>query len=265
MNDQHRVDEFFQIAVENQELMRSIFVAIPVRPHDGLAIDLSCKLSSWFSVNVPWKPLEDGMQGFIELSRIKIAYDFLHNRDEKFLLMLDNDTEPPIDLPWLLARHDKPIVGSCIVSRNREGRGMLCFSRADCAGISRFVDFEDGDRIPATGLAEVPHCGTGAMMIRRDVLESFTFAQNGEGWDVPFLIPDDIRVRGAIRGALIEGEDIRFCKQARAKGYKIHVDMEAHCGHRKTMKMGFPPLLRDPSMKVEDWIVSQRGMALRNA
>ena len=265
-----RVDRFYEIASNNQDLMRDIFIAVPVRPHDGLAVDLSNKLSAWFQVNIPYAPLETGMNGFIEVTRMRIAWDFLHNRSEKFLLMIDNDTEPPIDLPWLLARHDEAVVGSCVVSLGPHGRRMLCFTRHDDTGAARMVDFEDGDKIPAVGLAPVPHCGTGAMMIRRDVLQSFSYMPEGKcdscghsEWDIPFMIPDYIKVRGMRFGRLGEGEDIRFCKQARAKGFGVFVDMEAHCGHRKAMRMGFPQHLRDPSLKVEDWVASRHGLEIK--
>ena len=262
---QERINRFYEQATANPELMRSIMVVVPARPHDGLSIGLSQMLSAWFDMGIQWRAQEDSMGGFIDVTRMKIAYNFLHECDQKFLLMIDNDTDPPIDLPWLLSRHDKPVVGSCIASMSGAGRRMLCFTRADSSGITRFIDFEDGAKIPATGLAEVPHCGTGAMMIRRDVLESFTMELGEDGsLDVPFIVPDFVKVRGMKTGKLIEGEDIRFCKQARAKGFTIHVDMEAHCGHVKTMKLGFPPSLRDPSMRVEDWVASTMGTALTN-
>jgi len=45
-------------------------------------------------------------------------------------------------------------------------------------------------------------------------------------------------------------------------GEKIQVDLEAHCGHRKTMRMGFPQNQRDPSKTPEDWQVSTLGVPL---
>ena len=263
MEDMNRIDRFHEIAMQHQSLMRDILVVPPVRPHDGLSVDLSCMLSAWYNVGIQWRPKEDMMGGFIEFTRMNIADQFLRQHTQKYLLMIDNDTDPPIELPWLLARHDAPVVGSCIVSNSPKGRPMLCFSRPDASGTNRMIDFMEGDKIPATGLAEVPHCGTGAMMIRRDVLESFTMEKlpNGQ-WDVPFLVDQDVKVRGMRCGKLIEGEDIRFCKQVRAKGFKVYVDLEAHCGHRKIMKMTFPDSQRDPSLRVENWVVSDKGMVM---
>ena len=268
MNPQ-RIDAFMDLALKEQKLLQDIFICVPVRPHDGIALGLHTMLNTWTMVGIMSSPLDSGMAGFIDVTRMKIVYDFLHNRTQKYLLMIDNDTEPVLELPYLLARHDQPIVGSCIPSMNREGRMMLCFSRPDRTGLPRFIDFEENQKIPATGLAETPHCGTGAMLIRRDVLESFTYQKQAlcescghSEWDVPFLVSDDVKARGMVHGLMIEGEDIKFCKQARAKGYKIHVDLEAHCGHRKSVRLTFPELLRDPSMKVDDWVSPDEGMGL---
>jgi hypothetical protein len=251
-------EEWFEHAKSYQEILSDIWVAVPARPHDGICLKLCKMLSLWAMSGIAWGDHADSMGGFIEVTRCRIVVDFLRNHQEKYLLMIDNDVEPDIQLPYLLSRHDLPVVGSCIPSMNAKGRAMLCFSKEDRHGQYRFVDYDDGDKIPAKGLVQVPHVGTGAMMIRRDVLESFTM----KGEDVPFIVPNRIRYEGAVNGILMKGEDIWFCSQARAKGYDLHVDLEAHCGHRKTMRMAFPPQLRDPSLRVEDWEVSTEGMIL---
>jgi len=266
---QREIDTFFEIATQHEDLMRDIFISVPVRQAEGMALELTNMLSAWSTLGIMWSALDSGMNGFVDVTRMKIAYDFLHNRTQKYLMMIDSDTEPRVDLPYILARHDKDVVGGCIPSMNAKGRRMLCFTRYDKGGIPRFIDFEDGDKIPATGLAEVPHSGTGVMMIRRDVLEAFTYRQmdtcgtcGHADWDIPFMVPDGVKARGMKYGVMIEGEDIRFCKQVRQKGFKIWVDLEGHCGHRKSMRLGFPQHLRDPSMKVESWCAPDTGMAL---
>lgn len=260
-----QIDDFYLKAIENKHLMEDIFVVPPVRPAEGVAIGLHQMLCAWYNAGVQHSIKEDGMGGFIDVTRGNIVNEFLNNRTERFLMMIDSDTEPPIDLPWLLVRHEAPVVGSCIVSFNPKGRRMLCFTRPDKLGTPRMIDVENGDKIPATGLAEVPHCGTGAMMIRRDVLESFTGERGPDGFmDVAFLVPDEVKARGIRSGKLLEGEDIRFCKQVRAKGFKVYVDLEAHCHHVKVMKIVFPPSLRDPSLDVKDWVAPSTGMAFTN-
>lgn len=264
------IARFLQTCEDNQALMADIFVAIPVRPSDGMSLSLSRMCSLWFSQGINWQPLEDHMGGFIEITRAQIARMFQKERSEKYLLMIDNDTEPPMDLPWILARHDQPVVGAVIASMGSNLRPMLCFTRSDSRGITRFMDIADGERIPATGLIEVPHVGTGALLIRRDVLDSFTWNPGNpcehcgkSEWDIPFFIPEQVRAKGAATGTILEGEDVTFCKQVRAKGFKVHVDMEAHCGHRKTMRMIFDTSLRDPSMDAKAWFASEKGMAMK--
>lgn len=263
--------EYFAQCQANRGLLQDIYVAVPVRPHDGVCHQLSAMLKLWYGEGTASDFLEDSMGGFVEITRVRIVHDFLRHKTEKYLLMIDSDTEPPMNLPYLLARHEQPVVGSCIVSVGANSRPMLCFSRADYMGVNRFIDFEDGDRVPAMGLVEVPHVGTGAMLIRRDVLESFTFSEieccgscGRKSWDVPFLLPEEVRVNGAITGFVMKGEDIIFCEQVRQKGFKIHVDMEAHCGHRKTMRMAFPQNQRDPSLLPGKWVNSDKGMVLRS-
>lgn len=287
MINEARSTELFQLAEKNHELFDDIYITVPARPHDGICIGLTQALSMWFASGIKWMPLEDSMGGFVEVTRTKIALHFLRNRTEKYLLMIDNDTEPDLLLPYLLARNDVPVVGACIPSYSRHGREMLCFSRHDDCGVNRMIDYSHGDKIPATGLAEVPSIGTGAMMIRRDVLESFTFggidsynkaaeaiSSNQPGTfspeelkdlvdaDIPFFVPQHIRWNGAVQGVIMQGEDIVFCHKARAKGFKVYADLEAHCMHRKTMKLAFPDELRDPSLRVEDWHAPKTGMAM---
>ena len=109
---QQKLDAFYEIATQHEALMRDIFISVPVRQHEGMALELANMLSAWSTLGIMWSPLDAGMNGFVDVTRMKIAYDFLQNRDQKYLLMIDNDTEPAVDLPYLLARHDQPIVGA---------------------------------------------------------------------------------------------------------------------------------------------------------
>ena len=251
--------DYFKQCEENRELLRDVMVVVPARPADGLCVKLAQMLSLWYGEGTPWNCLEDAMGGFIERTRARIAHDFKNkvgDMNEKFLLMIDNDIEPPMNLPYLLARHNKPIVGSCAMSVNPRGHGMLCFTKEDCNGDSRFVEIPYSRKIPATGLAKVTHVGTGAMLIRRDVIDSFTFEEG----DIPFFIPEQFRSAGFGNGQVMKGEDISFCDQVRKKGFDIHVDMEAHCGHRKMMRLKWEEECRDPSMRVDDWVLPPEGM-----
>jgi hypothetical protein len=242
--------EFIQIAQDYRSLMEDIQVVVPVRPGDGTNNTLCRMLSIWTLVGVNWAHLEDGMGGFIEFTRSKMVTGFLRDYDSKYLLMIDNDMEPPLYLPLLLARHDVPIVGAPACSMSFTGELQLCFTVQDVNGEYRFPSVRGVGKIPATGLIEVGHVGTGAMMVRRDVLESFNFKDEG---DVPFYVPEAERLAGAREGRLLTGEDIAFCNQAREKGFNIMVDLEAHCGHRKAMNLTWDPRLMDPTIDAQTW------------
>lgn len=248
--DNARLERFFEWTAANQDICRNIYAVCPLRPHDGVSIALSNAMQVWYSEGITCEKLPDSMQGFIDITRARLSHRFVHEREEKFILMIDNDMEPPVDLPMLLARHDAPIVGSCAVSMNSEGNQMLCAVVEDVNGAHRFIE-PRATAIPATGLLPVVHSGTGAMMIRRDVLEAFSYENPA---DTPFLLPDAIRHGGVVNmGTPMVGEDLYFCEQAREKGFETVLELEAHCGHRKTMRLAWPPELRDPTMSVEDF------------
>lgn len=251
-----RLEEFFAWCAENRDLCHDIYIVCPLRPHDGLSIGLANAMEIWFSEEMGTERLPDSMQGFIDITRARLAHRFVTERSEKYILMIDNDMEPPIDLPMLLARHDAPIVGSCAMSMNAEGNQMMCAVAEDEEGNHRFIEPQHV-KIPATGLLSVVHCGTGAMLIRRDVLEAFSY-ENPQ--DTPFLLPDRIRHGGVVNmGVPMVGEDLYFCEQAREKGFETAVDLEAHCGHRKTMRLAWPPERRDPTITVDDFKLPPRG------
>lgn len=276
-------EAYFKQCAVSRESLTNIHCVVPVRPGDGMNCKLTRMLSVWYGEGTGWSHLNDHMGGFIEVSRANIAYDFVKNRTEKWLLMIDNDMEPPLELPLLLSRHDVGVVGAPAMSVDRKYGPQLCFTVQDTNGNYRFPALRNG-KIPAKGLIEVGHVGTGAILIRRDVLERFTFggwevydkiekaynAENGEITltrkemasllysDIPFYVPEAIRRKGAQTGSLLVGEDIAFCNACRAKGIPMYVDLEAHCGHRKTMGLLWDEDLRDPDMNAEYWRLPAR-------
>jgi GT2 family glycosyltransferase len=134
------------------------------------------------------------------------------------------------------------------MSVDREWGPQLCFTVPDEKGDYRFPPMAAG-KIPHKGLLEVGHAGTGAMLIRRDVFEAFSM----EGDDVPFFVPHEARLNGMKTGTILIGEDIAFCNQLRAKGIPVHVDLEAHVGHRKTLALAWEDKLRDPALDAATW------------
>ncbi len=246
---------FFRECEENRDLLNSIEVMVPTRSQGGVSKKLSQMLCLWYGEGCHHNYLDDTMGGFIEVARANMLRHFVENSSAKYLLMLDDDIEPCLRLPLLLARHDLPVVGGCAVTMSLKGGMQLCFSRKDVNGDFRFPT---NCRIPAKGLVEVGHMGTGVMMVRRDVAESFTF----EGDDIPFQVPESIRRQGARHGQLLMGEDIAFCNQVRKKGFDLHVDLEAHVGHRKSIPLWWPPQMRDPHLEPDNWVLDPTGLVI---
>jgi GT2 family glycosyltransferase len=251
---------FFRQCQENRELLQEVEIVVPVRPAEGVNCDLATKLSLWFAEGSTWSFLNDHMGGFIELTRGNIAYSHLHRERAKpgrYLLMIDNDMVPPINLPYLLARHNKPVVGAPAIFVHPEYGPTLNITKRCRDGKTRWPHLRR-DKIPASGLIEIEHVGSGAIMIRRDVLESFTFDRG----DIPFYIDEELRVLGAKSGRLLKGEDLAFCEQVRAKGFGVFADLEALCGHRKTMSLRWDDDHRDASLVAETWEPQNSGPVL---
>lgn len=251
---------FFEQCAANRELLQSIEVVIPVRPADGINCTLARMLSLWWSEGTVWNMLNDHMGGFIEMTRGNIAWDFVNRqrvRKPKYLLMIDNDMEPPINLPYLLARHDQPVVGVLAMHVHDTEGPRGCFTVKCTDGNYRFPTIQR-HTLPEKGLLECGHVGTGAILIRRDVLEAFTFSDN----DIPFYVPEKIRLMGARVGRLALGEDLAFTEAARTKGFKCYVDLEARCGHRKTLVMSWPKDKTDPALDAKEWLMPAGGQII---
>ena len=252
-------NRLFQLYTENQELFESIKIVIPMRLGTGVTQQLSDMRCNWIMAGIESRIHGDMGGGFIECVRAQIASDFLKNEpDKKFLIMIDDDMDPDCFLPYLLARHDKPVVGCCALSINAAGDPMLCLTRKDSEGEYRFPILSHDKPIPARGLAEVGHVGTGAICIRRDVLESFQFVPG----DTPFYVNEKIRQRGHSNGVLMRGEDFEFCAQVRRKGFGVFVDMEAHVGHIKPTTLRWHDELKSEGVSVDDWVLPAEGMKI---
>jgi len=278
---------YFRQCAEHRDLLSSIEVVVPVRPEEGMNCDLSRILSIWYGEGTSWSNLNDNMGGFIELTRANIAYHFLNNTTDnppKYLLMIDNDMVPPLNLPYMLARHDAPVVGAVAIHMHGEYGPRACMTIPCKDGAHRWPCMRE-HVLPSKGLLECGHLGTGAMMIRRDVLESFTFAgskayqkyevakagghelnlspdevQSLLDIDVPFFTREVDRIEGAKTGSLLLGEDLMFCEQVREKGFKVYADLEAHCGHFKQFPMRWDASRRDPRLDYKTFSLPPTGV-----
>ena len=230
-------------------LVPEIDIRIPVRPMDGIPIGLAEQVARWCVLGFTVSFLKDHMGGFVEVVRSNMAHTFTNKSKLKYLFMIDNDVIPRVDLPLLLARHNEPVVGAPVPITLKDRGPALNFTIPDGKGGWRFPAFSNHPKCPTHGLIPVHHVGTGAMCVRRDVFEAFTW----EDEDVPFMVPSDLRAEGLRKGSLRRGEDLQFCNQVRKKGFKVFVDMEGLAAHRKTMNLTVPDDMLDPTMDPAGW------------
>lgn len=278
---------YFEQCEQNRALLNDIYVVVPMRPSEGINPILHRMQAIWFGEGTAFLDAQDFFGGFIEHTRSGICRRFLVEPPLKpdgtpcrYLLMIDNDMEPPINLPWMLGRHGLPVVGVCAMTVDSEFGPQLCFSIKDPLGKYRFPCLRSGQSIPFKGIVKVGHVGAGAILIDRAVLEAFDFGASAlaaikkhrEGGtltpaevdsilrpDIPFACPQDSRIEGMNEGRIVVGEDIAFCNQLRAKGIDCYVDLEAQLGHKKTLSLSWDETRRDPYMAAASWKVPNVG------
>lgn len=124
------------------------------------------------------------------------------------LIMMDTDQVYQRDTITRLLAHMLPIVG-CLVYRRYPPFDPLML-RGQITKYQTVKEWSPGD------LVEVDATGTGCLLIETEVFRTlpgpwFRFRQSEEGGDV--------------------GEDIGFCSDARAAGYRICVDTGCVAGH----------------------------------
>lgn len=145
----------------------------------------------------------------VEASRSIICKQFLKS-DCDYLLMIDEDN-PPINNPLELLGDDKDVVifpTPIFYTSDGKKRVMWNVERLD-----------DGD---LTGYEEIKTGGTGCILIKRSVIEAL---------EKPFdtIVDED--------GITTEGTDIRFCRLAKEKGFKVWTNWKYPCSHYKTVNL----------------------------
>jgi predicted O-methyltransferase YrrM len=147
-----------------------------------------------------------------------------------FLLMIDNDTrcdESGRVINLLdLAAFDEDIVAAPVVVLQSGKLYVNAYKRMSDGQFYRSLTRDDLKDVDERGLLQVDAVGTGAIMIKRAVLEALRKppierpwwcdglpAAREEGW------PVFVRPRG-LAGETLLGEDLAFCERAREAGFK---------------------------------------------
>lgn len=158
----------------------------------------------------------------VDHARNEIVREFLKTNMD-YLFFVDSDTIPPDWALKAMLKSNKDIVTGLTP--------MLRYDDHQDTWATMYNAFnrerdENGKVIKTrvaegNGLVEVERCGASCLLIKREVLEKME-----EPW---FKFDWDEKHREHT------SEDIYFCDQARALGYKIYANMEVVCKHNKNV------------------------------
>ena len=165
----------------------------------------------------------------VDSSRNNAVKRFLGSRFE-WILPIDSDIVPPMDVVDRLLRHKKKIVSAvCWSSMGGEKGGEWEQDLLPYPTIMEKAEDGKGWRVdrkklesPET-LIQVDAVGMSCLLIHREVFEKM-----GGNWFRLSYSPD-----GMCNG----GEDFAWCLKAKELGYEIWVDKSVQCGHYKTVDL----------------------------
>lgn len=152
----------------------------------------------------------------VDSNRNSIVKKFLVT-DYEWLLMIDSDIVPPLNVLDLL-KHEKKVVGAVCFTMSSEGIPYPVIMRKDNEkGWGYNVDRRVKD------LMNVDVTGASCLLIHRSVLEK---------------IPSPFRLGYDKEGIVtVIGEDFDFCEKVRKIGLKVWVDTTIQCGHYKAVDL----------------------------
>lgn len=109
--------------------------------------------------------------------------DYMLARDYDYLLIVESDLIPPVDIIQRLLKHDKEVVG-CIYYigyhyDTKEPPRPCLFSvrkKADGKGFETFnIDSANGKFMYGNGVVRIHGCGLGTTLIKRSIVQDFPF------------------------------------------------------------------------------------------
>lgn len=132
-----------------------------------------------------------------------------------YILFLDDDTIPPVNVIPKLLSHKKDIVSGLYFSKQEPHFPQIFLENKENKGRFDSIGEYEKDK-----LIEVDACGAGCLLISKEVFKKlkkpyFQFIPRGE--DSPRM-----------------GEDFYFCKKAKEAKFKIYCDTSIVCGHLGT-------------------------------
>ena len=151
----------------------------------------------------------------IAQNRNMIVQNFLSRPQYDYLIMIDSDNVPPLNL-LNLVDYQKDIVG-VLYCGFQKGMIIPFVMKAGKDGLYKVMDLND-----KKGLVECDAIGTGVIVIKREVLEKVRHPFRNE-YDA-----DGIKLMGL---------DFNFCKRAKEQGFKVYAHLDYVTSHWVTMDL----------------------------
>lgn len=157
----------------------------------------------------------------VDANRNEMVKSFLEKEEAEWLLMIDNDIVPPTNILEMVL-HDEPVVSAvCTIKKGPVPSPTVMKEEGDSyrqININEVVDEMDEE-----GLIEVDGVGTGALLIRRDVLED--------------MKPPWFKFQYNEYGGLKLGEDFYFSRRCQQNDVPMHVDTNIITSHFKKLDL----------------------------
>lgn len=157
-------------------------------------------------------------QSPVDVARNFAVDSFLKNTDREYLLFVDDDTIPPVNI-LSMVKHNKLICGAPVYIYQG---GMLVpnLFRKNYVNQLGYVPWQGCEY---QGLQKIDAIGTGCVLIHRKVFD--------------YLEKPYFKTEIDANGMKVIGEDLYFCKKATDAGLEIWADTDKICGHIKTVDL----------------------------
>ncbi len=162
--------------------------------------------------------LTERNESLVHRARMEMTATFLRRPEFTHLFWIDADIEFEPEHVAALWNLNTDIACGCYAMKKRDAQWYAAWK--DGALVKDLDQFD--------GPIEVDYCGTGFLLIRRNVIE--TLAASAPTWEgvngpVPALFMTPIHNGG------LESEDYHFCRIAREAGFKVIMDPSVRLKH----------------------------------
>jgi glycosyltransferase involved in cell wall biosynthesis len=221
-------------------------VAIPTRDHVGIGLFISMMMADWGFLSdgrtVSWQVVEGSI---LPAQRNELV----QRMQGDWILFIDADMSFAPDAIGRLVKvreeHDLDIVGGLCFQRKDPHQPTLYMRESPESGGYTFLETWDSD------LVEVDGTGFAFILIHRRVFERMVqFYEGRPDFTWPSL---DVRTRmpppNFFRWIDGVGEDLRFCQDAKAAGFRVFVDTRIEISHHSESIINHRSFLKEIAVR----------------